>query len=359
MSGITTTSARIGQVIDKRYLVRTEVGRGEFGVVFRVSDLDNQGEQYALKTLRSAQAGDATQVQRIARETEICMQLEHPNTARLFDHGVIAATSVTPAVPYLVFELVRGLPLGDLLEERFRLTLDETVHILASVLDSLEEAHNLGIVHRDLKPNNIMVVCDADDCTKPVNAGERWQRLGIPPADDVAWFDVSEAQVKVVDFGLGKFLQPDSGIGARLTAAGSIAGTARFMSPEQARGQAELTNRADIYGMAMLLHMVLIGRPVFDAPSTLAVALQHINEPLPPLPEPWGSHPINAIFERAGAKRPEDRFVSAAEMAHALRALVDDRLASSPRPDFVAPSPSPKKPRKRSRLLNRLFGQDD
>ena len=69
MSGVTTTSARIGQVIDKRYLVRTEVGRGEFGVVFRVSDLDNQGEQYALKTLRSAQAGDATQIQRMGGQT--------------------------------------------------------------------------------------------------------------------------------------------------------------------------------------------------------------------------------------------------------------------------------------------------
>ena len=353
-----TTSTRVGTILDERYLIRTEIGTGNFGVVFRGRDLDDERD-VAIKTLQSKAASVPELVQRIAREVDICMQLTNRNTARLLNYGIMRVGAEESAVPYLVFELVRGIPLGDLLESRGKMTLDEAVHVMVELLGSLSEAHGVGIIHRDLKPNNVLLQPPQALWREPAEEGTLAERLGIPDLGEAVWHDLTEVDVRVVDFGLGKILSPVANAGPRLTTAGTLAGTAHYMSPEQAQGLKDIDYRSDIYGVAMLLKHVLTGSTAYPGDNSLVVAMRQINEELPPLPAPWSGHPVAEVYARAGAKRREDRYGSAEELAWDLRCLVDEELAREERPDFATPAAdaAPRKPL--SGLFRRLFGRGE
>ena len=327
-----------GTVIDGRYRIGPVLGAGGFGVVYRAADAE-AGTDVALKTLRPEAIDNEDLVRRFRREARICGELAHPNTARLLGSGRIPAGPVGKAQPYMVFDLVRGLPLSGLVEQRESLGLEETVAVLCQVLASLGDAHARGILHRDLKPNNVLVVAPEATWVTPGGGETLAGRLGIPAADHAVWSDLAPLVVKVVDFGLGKMLELGARTVTRLTGPGVAAGTAEYMSPEQAEGVLDIDLRSDLYGVGMLIFRLLTGRPAYEGASPVEVALMQVTDPLPPLPAPWSGHPIDAVYRRGCAKKRAARYASADEMAAALRAA-------------LAPAAPPEAPRG---FLARLF----
>jgi len=364
-----------GDLVGGRFRVGLTLGKGAFGVVKSAHD-ETTGEDVALKMLTPAAYADEELVARFMREAKICSVLTHPNTVSLVEFGHIPRPGLEPDVPYMAMDLVRGIPLGGLLGLRGQLDAFETAFILAGVLDSLHDAHMNGIVHRDLKPNNIMIEAPRAHWSTPTNGNDLFSRLGIPGPDSGIWNDVSEFDVKVVDFGLGKLLEIGNRQVKKLTRAGVGAGTAEYMSPEQVRGDRDIDHRADIYGVAMLIYRLLTGSPCFDGASRADIALKHITQAAPPLPSKYQDHPLNAIYLKASAKKKEDRFATVEEMAWELRGSVDEDYEAiralmesgmMEKPEFEQPpelrkaeDPAPPKPpvneepEKRS-LFGRLF----
>lgn len=340
-----------GVVVDGRFVVEAPIGEGAFALVYRARDRET-GERVALKTPNARALGDAEQVARFAREAQICGQLEHTNTARMIAGGAIDAAAGRPTLPYLVFEFVRGVPLGLLVDVRGHLGLREAVHVAVGLLASLDEAHGLGILHRDIKPNNVLVEAPPETWVEPDDGDLVTGRLGLPPLDEPVWWNISQLPIKVVDFGLGKLLQVGDRYVQPLTLVGMAAGTVQYMSPEQIRGRIGIDYAADIYATGMLIYRMLVGRAAYGGASAADVAYMHVHAPLPELPEPLADHPITAVFHRAVAKDPADRYPSAAEMAWDLRCAVEPELAGEPRPSFDLPP----EVRQRS-LFGRLFGR--
>lgn len=324
-----------GFSFDRRYTIISKIGGGSFGMVYAAYDATARRE-VAVKVLRQKALDTPDLVARFEREAEICAQLSSPHTARLHRFEFADETEVHPEMPYMVFDLVRGLPLGMILRERRAVRVSEAAHILISVLESLEEAHHLGIVHRDMKPDNILCVPPAHAFSRPAASGALPALLGVPPLTDDVWTDLSSAWIRIVDFGLGKLLPIDDRDVKPLTRAGMAAGTANYMAPEQLRAES-IDYRADIYGVGMLLHRLVTGRETFYGHSIAEVAMSHLSKSLPPLPEPLGGSAISAVYERAGRKEPSERYQTAAEMAHDLRLVLDPSLAELPKPSFERP----------------------
>ncbi len=343
-----------GTVVDERFLIEAVIGVGAFGVVYRAVDFAH-GQVVALKTLRAVGFDRRTLVQRFVREARITAELRHPNTARLLHFGQLRLREGERPLPYMALELVRGVSLGTLVRHRGALTPDEVAWVCEGVLESLGEAHARGILHRDLKPDNVMVAAPEARWERFEDAGKVTDRLGVPPLTDPLWANVRGLPVKVVDFGLGKLLPDGKRRIEALTATGVVAGTAQYMSPEQVVGLADLDGRADLYALAALMYRVLTGSALFEGEDDLTVALKHVTEALPPLPEPLDAHPIAEIYRRAGAKDRGDRFASAAEMGWALRALPLDRHRAA-RPEPPAPTDPPAPPAAPG-LLGRLLGR--
>ena len=343
---------KLGEVIEDRFVVRSVIGAGSFSVVYRSWDRVWRRE-VAVKVMKPEGIGDPEMVARFELEAEICALLKHHNTAQLWDVGVFYPPPFfEDPMPYIVFELVRGVSLGELIAVRGPLSLPETITVIVAVLDSLHEAHMHGILHRDLKPTNVMAVAPSHTWTYPNDQdGLVAGRLGIPPANRPIWKDLTGLDIKVLDFGLAKLLEIDDREVPVMTGKGLIAGTAHYMSPEQVRLQ-EIDYRSDIYAVAMLLHRLLVGRPPYMGQTATEVALKHAEEPLQPLPEPWTNQPIATVYTVAASKNPDDRYGSAQRMAWELRCIADPSLAAGGKPQFTDP---PKVRRKG--LLAKLLGR--
>ncbi len=334
--------------------MRGEIASGAFGVVFYATDREDGDADVALKTVRPEVFSRPKLVERFLQEIAICQRLRHPHTARVRASGRHLVGPRGPELPYLVLDLVRGLPLGVVVDKRGPLDDQEAVHVLGALLASLAEAHGLGIVHRDLKPNNILIEA-RESRVGELGAGDTVaERLGVPGPLDRTWADVTDHGVKVVDFGLGKIIAGSGRRSKALTTLGKAAGTPHYMSPEQVRGGRDVGYRADLYGVGMLLYRVLAARPAFRG-SIGEIALSQLRDPPPPLPEPWTDHPLSEVYERATQKAPEDRYSSANEMGWALRCAVDPALASAPAPAFEPPPP-PEGPRLLTRIMDLFSG---
>ncbi len=307
-----------GVVVDGRWAVGPVIGAGGFGVVYRVTDVTT-GEPAALKTLRREGFQDEMLVKRLLREARVCSELESPHTARLLAVGDLLGQEGR-SLPYMAFELVRGLSLAAILDVRGSLSERETARILHDVLVSLTEAHGRGVLHRDMKPGNIMCVAP-EDRLRPLGRGPDVDDvLGVPAATDALWRDLVPLQVKVLDFGLAKLLPRDKPV-TRLTEPGMGAGTAEYMSPEQAEGQGDLDARSDIYSVGMLIFRFLVGHAPHLGETAVDVALKHLLENLPSLPRPFNAHPLARVYDRAGQRERTRRFPNATAMAAALEPI--------------------------------------
>jgi serine/threonine-protein kinase len=257
-----------------RYAVRSRIGRGGMGMVYRALDETLQRE-VALKILTLEGVFDEESRQRFTVEARAAAQLQHPNIVTIFELGE------ERGVPFIAMELLPGTDLESLMRSGEKLLLAEKLDILAQVCRGLAYAHEHHIVHRDVKPSNIRLL--------------------------------DEGGVKIMDFGIAK-------LGAtHLTRAGIVVGTVYYMSPEQVRGQ-PLDGRSDIFSAGVVLHELLTGARPFEGTSATEVLHKILNAPPPGLPQ--GADPADgqlaAILERALAKTADQRFPGAAAMADAL-----------------------------------------
>jgi len=217
------------------YAVETEIGRGGMGVVYRATDT-RLGRAVAIKALPEDVAHDRERMARFEREAKLLASLNHQNIAAIFgfeEHG---------GGRYLVMELAEGDTLAAIIEKG-PIPTEDVLEVALQIADGLEAAHERGVIHRDLKPANIMV-----------------SRAG---------------RVKLLDFGLARASQPGSGgdviddsptLTAHMTAAGTLLGTAAYMSPEQARGRA-VDTRTDIWAFGVVLWEMLVGQRLFGGDS--------------------------------------------------------------------------------------------
>lgn len=304
-------------VLDGRFTIQVAIAQGGFGAVFRALDHEND-ELVAIKTMLPELFGVEEDLLRFEREAQVGFRLHHPNTARLRHFGG-GQRGNAEQPPFMVFDLVRGLPLGAIVEQRRVLPPDEACHAVISILESLQEAHDQGIIHRDIKPNNVMVEAPEAARMEPAGSGTVAEKLGVPPVWEAVWGNLAPLTVKVMDFGFAKLRKLDDRTMTTITKEGTTSGTIPFMSPEHIDCRPDIDHRSDVYSCGMLLYHLLSGTPPFLHEDIVDIVRGHYEEPPPPLPGELKRHPITEVFRKSAAKAPSDRYQSASEMAEALR----------------------------------------
>ena len=289
----------IGRKIGGRFTVVAQLGAGSMGSVYRARQ-EGMAREVALKVLKPDRALDTAAVQRFEREARATSSLTSPHTVTVFDFGEDETVANSPLL-YLAMERLDGESLGQRLKNGGRVSPHEAVKIAQQVLRSLAEAHDKGIVHRDLKPDNIFL-----------------HRVPTPHG--------FEEMVKVLDFGIAKFLQPDMKIDSLETQAGTVFGTPRYMSPEQAQSK-PLDGRSDLYTVGLILFQMVTGRHCFPDEDAVVVMARHIQS-LPPRPRelaPDAGIPrrLEAVILRTLAKDPRRRPQSALELHDELEAAIN------------------------------------
>ncbi len=284
------------QRLGARYELGPVLGYGGMAIVRRGTDL-RLGRTVAVKILRGELTEAPAFQARFRREARAAASLGHPAIVGVYDAGeeVVDGT----AVLYIVMEYVDGHTLRQLLRTGPQ-PCRRAAEITADVLAALAHSHRSGIVHRDIKPANVMLT-----------------RSGA---------------VKVMDFGVARAVADMS---ASLTQTSAVIGTAHYLSPEQARGDA-VDARSDVYSTGCLLYELLTGRPPFEGDSAIAVAYQHVREdPHPPSAYmPGVPAEIDAIVLGALAKKPAERYQSADDMRRALLAFLAGEDSTALVPSF-------------------------
>jgi len=291
-----------GTLIADKYRVVRPIGSGSMGTVY-LCQHEGLERLVALKVLHREIEQNPGFVERFKREAKAASRLEHPNSVRVLDFGQDQAGAL-----FIVMEYIEGRDLLRVLDEDGPFSAERAIDVMSQILDALSLAHSLGIVHRDLKPENVVVRSVLVD-------------------------GLERELVTVCDFGIAQ-LAPIrlSGISASdvvsISDIGLVVGTPAYMSPEQARAEAQ-DARSDIYAAGVVLFQLLTLQLPFDAETPLAVAVKHCTEP-PPRPSQFGavSPALEEICLRALSKTPAARYQSAREM----RAALQNVLLVPPRP---------------------------
>jgi serine/threonine protein kinase len=298
-AGTITADSMVGTTLAGRYRVEARVGSGAMGAVYRAEQAI-LGRHVALKIVNRDRHVGGDTVQRFRREAKALSALNHPNTVRVFDFG-----STDEGLLFLAMELLEGEPLTDCMVREGPLPVLQAVSIIQQVLRSISEAHAQGIVHRDLKPDNVF--------------------LARVPSDPVP-------MVKVLDFGIAKAVDGDRRIDQFETLDGTVFGTPRYMSPEQAAGKT-LDPRSDLYSVGIMLYELLTGNPPFVDMDAVVVMARHIREEPVPLCKAAPQRPIPACLEavmtKTLSKQPAERFQTAEQFERALEQCLPEisRLA--------------------------------
>ena len=265
------------ELLAGRYRVAGVLGTGGMGTVVRAHD-DVLDRWVAIKFLRDDLAGDGPAAARFRREARIAASLAHPGIGQVYDF------SEDNGRLFIVMELLDGTDLQALVSRGEAFDPALAAGIVARVAEALGFAHAAGAVHRDVKPANIVLT--------------------------------KTGAVKVTDFGIASAAQQ-----VPLTETGKVLGTSWYVSPEQARGE-KAGPGSDVYALGCVLYQLLVGRPPYEAESTVAVAMAHVSDPVPSALAANAAVPpaLDAVARRAMAKDPADRFADGAEMAAALEA---------------------------------------
>jgi serine/threonine protein kinase len=273
------------------FLLEEIVGRGAMGEVYAARD--PHGGRVAVKLLHDRALADPDLAKRFLRETDIARRLTGPNLVQVKDVG-----QATDGAPYLAMELLHGTDLAALLRQRATLSLEETAELVEEVARGLTVAHAGGVVHRDLKPSNLFRA-EAHD-RKPV------------------W--------KILDFGVSKLHSSGT-----LTE-GHVIGTPGYMAPEQAQGK-DCAATADIFSLGAVVYRAMTGRRPFAGQDVPHMLFQVVYvQPLRPRDVSSGvPRDVENVLAIALAKRPADRFASAAAFSEAFRAATKNRLADAHR----------------------------
>lgn len=293
----------IGEVVGK-YEIRAQLGIGGMGAVYLAFDPLIERE-VALKVLSPALGNSSTALQRFLGEARAIGRLNHPHVVSIYD------IDRWNGQYFLVMELLAGGSVADRVEQAGPLPWKEACRIVAEAARGLAAAHAEGLVHRDIKPENLMLTKD-----------------GL---------------VKVVDFGLSKLLDASHDPQAAVTKAGQILGTPQYMSPEQFEAT-DVDARTDVYSLGATFYRLLTGRfPFHNCQSIVQVMAAHLTKPPPAATELDTTLPpeCDRIIARAMAKKPADRYQTAADLATELQALLsaDSASTSSSQQAFVADRP--------------------
>jgi tRNA A-37 threonylcarbamoyl transferase component Bud32 len=265
------------------YVLKKELASGGGGTVYEALH-KILGRRVAVKVLRRQLAASPQMVARFVQEARAVNMIKHPNIVDVVDFG-----ELPDGRPFHVMELLEGIDLRTILNERGRFPPAEVLEILEPVCSALQAAHDQGIVHRDLKASNIFIT----------TVGEK-------------------RAVKLLDFGIAKLLHPDAGEGG-LTVVGTRLGTSYTMAPEQIRGDS-VDARTDIYALGVVLYHLLTGRYPFRAETMTDIERQHLEAP-PPRPSQAApvSPALDAVVLRSMEKTAERRFQSVKAFLEALR----------------------------------------
>ena len=276
---------RIGMLIADRYEILEKVGTGGMADVYKSKD-HTLNRMVAVKVLKQEFSENATFVSKFRVEAQAAAGLTHPNIVNVYDVGE------EKGIYYIVMELVEGITLKSYIEKKGGLPYKEAVSIAIQVSMGLESAHRGHIIHRDIKPQNIIIS--------------------------------REGKVKVTDFGIAKAATSD-------TITSNVMGSVHYTSPEQARGGYS-DEKSDIYSLGVTLYEMVTGEVPFDGETTVAIAIRHIQEPMPSPREikPDLPYAVEQIIMKCCEKSPDRRYHNMGELAADLK-----RSMSDPDGDFV------------------------
>jgi serine/threonine-protein kinase len=267
----------IGRLLEGRYEILEEIGRGGMAVVYRAR-CHRLNRYVAVKILKEELSRDEDFRRRFHAESQAVAMLSHPNIVAVYD------VNHSGDADYIVMELIDGLTLKQYMQQRGALSWREALHFATQIAKALEHAHSRGIVHRDIKPHNIMILKDGS--------------------------------VKVADFGIARLSSSQN------TLTREALGSVHYISPEQAKG-AQVDARSDLYSLGVVIYEMLTGKPPYDGESPVAIAIQHINAtPVPPrqlnpsIPLGLQQITLHAMCSELGA-----RYTSATAMIEDLEAL--------------------------------------
>ena len=274
---------QIGHVFGGRYELKARLAIGGMGEVWQAIDKVIE-RQVAIKILKEEYLGDKAFRERFRAEARHAALVNHEGIASVYDFGEEEGSA------YLVMELVPGEALSTIIERERFLSAERVLDIVAQTASALHAAHQAGLVHRDVKPGNLLITPDG--------------------------------RVKITDFGIARAVDQ-----VPLTATGQVMGTVQYLSPEQASGKSA-TALTDIYSLGVVAYEALAGKRPFTGESQVAIAMAHIKNPPPPLPESIPLAVRNLILACL-AKKPERRPTSARQLARAAIAITRGRVGEA------------------------------
>src|SRR2546421_5020644 len=281
----------IDTLFDGRYRIQRKLGAGGMADVYLAEDQE-LGRRVAIKILNGRHANDDQFIERFRREAKNAAALNHPSIVSIYDRGEAEDTY------YIAMEFLDGRTLNELIVGRGAAPINVAIEYGRQILSALRFAHRHGIVHRDIKPHNVLV--------------DR------------------EGRVKVTDFGIAR-----AGT-SQMTEAGSIVGTAQYLSPEQARGT-EVDQRSDLYSLGVVLYELLTGQTPFDGDTPVEIAMKHLSATPRPPSQIRRDVPrdLDMVVMRALAKDRGARYQSADEMEADLERALRGAPVAAATTDFA------------------------
>ena len=286
---------RVADLALGSYVLLEPLGEGGMGQVFKARQR-KLGRTDAVKVVRAERLGSPDALQRFGREVRAAAALSHPNVVHAFDAGVDGGRH------YFAMELLPGCDLSHLVKDKGPLPFAKACELIRQAALGLQHAHERGLVHRDVKPSN----------------------LWLTP----------QGVVKVLDLGLARLTRHSDGTEGTLTADGAVMGTPDYIAPEQARQSHTVDARADLYSLGCTLYYLLAGRPPFAVGPLAAKLAAHLFDEPPALQEvrPGTPPSVAAVVRKLTAKKPEDRYQTAAEAAAALTRVRAELAAGAEAP---------------------------
>lgn len=274
----------IGSMLGNRYEIIEKVGEGGMAIVYKAKcHLLNRF--VAIKVLRDEFTEDEDFIRKFRRESQAAASLSHPNILNIYDVGVDELDG--KKVYYIVMEFISGKTLKEVIKNKGKLSVGETINYSIQIAEALKHAHRNHIVHRDIKPHNMMITEDN--------------------------------RVKVTDFGIARAVTSST-----VTTTSNVLGSVHYFSPEQARG-GYTDEKSDIYSLGIVMYEMITGKVPYDGDSPISVALKHIQTEITAPTELDATIPTNleAIILKCIQKRQADRYANVNDLIQDLRALQD------------------------------------
>lgn len=291
---VRSNDAMAGQIFDGRYRILHKLGEGGMGAVYKALQISTN-KPVAIKVVAARHTENENTIRRFQREVKLQSRLEHPNIVTVLDFAKTPEGQYFFAMPF-----IEGKSLRQMILDNGKFPIADFLSLAMQICDGLECAHGEGIVHRDIKGDNIVVA-----------------HIG------------SQRVAKILDFGLAKAVEQDGDAtksGIELTSAGRAMGTPAYMSPEQAKGEADkIGPRSDLYSLGVIFYQMLTGTLPFRSDTPWGVMHQHISEPPVPLRqiEPDVPEIVEQAVMRCLEKEPENRYPSALALRRDLAAAMN------------------------------------